>query len=223
MTCELAQHDGAYVLGALSPEERLAFERHLDTCPPCSASVRDLAGLPGLLAQVSPEILISPPDRDPVPETLLPNLVAEVRRERRRRRWVGGLVAAAAVVVIGIATAVAVTNDDEPVQEPPVSSEVMVPIGQDAVEASVALTSVAWGTKLDLTCSYDVPAGGYTHEPPTYALVVRTTDGTEQVATWKGLPGKTMRLTGATALTTDQIVSVEVQDAEGHPLLELSG
>ena len=47
--------------------------------------------------------------------------------------------------------------------------------------------------------------------------------GTEQVATWKGLPGRTMRVTGATALTTDQIASVEVQDATGRTLLSLAG
>lgn len=223
-TCELAQLDGAYVLGALTPDERLAFERHLPGCPSCSAAVRDLAGLPGLLAQVSPDVLISPPEPDPVPDTLLPHLVAEVRREQgRRRRWVTGLVAAAAVVVIGLAAALAVTRDD-PASEPPVASQPMVQIHQDTVEASVALTSVAWGTRLDLTCSYEAPPGGYQHDAPTYALVVRTADGsTEQVATWKGLPGKTMHLTGATALTTEQIAAVEVQDAAGHPLLELTG
>ena len=36
MTCELAHLDGAYVLGALSPAERLAFERHLPSCAACS-------------------------------------------------------------------------------------------------------------------------------------------------------------------------------------------
>ncbi|GAB6984116.1 anti-sigma factor family protein [Nocardioides pyridinolyticus] len=229
MTCDLAQLDGAYVLGALAPEERLAFERHLPTCPACSAAVRDLAGLPGLLGQVSPEVVRSPPEPEPVPETLLPALVAEVRREQHqlhRRRWVAGLVAAAAVVVIGLGAALAVTRDGQPAPEPPeppVAVQPMVPIDQDAVEASVALTSVAWGTRLDLTCSYDVPSAGHSYEPPVYSLVVRTADGTEQVATWKGLPGRTMHLTGATALTTDEILSVEVQDADGRPLLELTG
>ena len=34
--CEFAHDDAAYVLGALSPEDRLAFERHLPTCPECA-------------------------------------------------------------------------------------------------------------------------------------------------------------------------------------------
>lgn len=223
MSCDMAQLDGAYVLGALAPEERLAFERHLPTCPACSAAVRDLAGLPGLLAQVSPEVAMSPPEPDPVPDTLLPSLVTEVRREQRRRRWLTGLAAAAAVVVIGGVAAVVVTNGDDPAPEPPAAGVPMVPLDQDVVEASIDLVSVGWGTKLELTCSYDAPAGGHDYGPPVYALVVRTADGTEQVATWKGLPGKTMHLTGATALTTDEILAVEVQDADGHALLELTG
>jgi Putative zinc-finger len=223
MTCELAHLDGAYVLGALAPEERLAFERHLPGCPTCSAAVRDLAGLPGLLAQVSPEVVISPPDPDPVPETLLPTLVTKVRREQHRRRWLVGLVAAAAVVVIGVATALVVTGGDDAEPAPPVASQPMVQIDQDVVEASVALTSVDWGTRVDLTCSYVAPSSPYGDEAPTYVLVVRTANGeAERVATWKGLPGKDMQLSGATALTTDQIVAVEVQDTEGHPLLELT-
>ena len=96
-------------------------------------------------------------------------------------------------------------------------------LDQTSVWGTVSLTSVLWGTRLDLTCSYDEPASGYQEGEHTYALVVHTRDGgTEQVATWKGLPGRTMRVTGATALTTDQIASVEVRDAAGHPLLELT-
>jgi hypothetical protein len=227
-TCDLAHLDAAYVLGALSPEERLAFERHLATCPSCSAAVRDLAGLPGLLAQVSPEVVESPREPEQVPDTLLPNLVREVRRTQHRRRWTAGLAAAAAVVVLGAGTVavVAATGDGGP---PPQAvptlapSQQMTQLDQTAIWGKVALTSVLWGTRLDLTCSYEEQTSGYDEGAHTYALVVHTRDGgTEQVATWKGLPGRTMRVTGATALTTDQITSVEVQDAAGHPLLELT-
>ena len=51
---KFAQWDAAYVLGALSPAERREFEEHLATCPHCQAAVSELAGIPGLLAQVSP-------------------------------------------------------------------------------------------------------------------------------------------------------------------------
>src|SRR4051794_40547905 len=47
-----AEWDAAYVLGALAPAERLEFEGHLALCTRCRASVAEIAGLPGLLAQV---------------------------------------------------------------------------------------------------------------------------------------------------------------------------
>jgi hypothetical protein len=227
-TCRYSHLDAAYVLGALSGEERLEFERHLPGCRSCSRAVQQLAGLPGLLAQVSPDVLEAGRVEEPVPDTLLPALVQEVRRTQHRRRWTVALAAAAAVVVLGAGTVavMATTGDTSP---PPTSgpsisvAHEMAQVDQTSVLGQVALTSVAWGTRIDLTCSYNEPDGGYQGESPhTYALVVHTRDGgTEQVATWKGLPGKTMHLTGATALTADQIQSVEVRTADGQPVLEL--
>jgi Putative zinc-finger len=224
--CEFAHDDAAYVLGALAPTERLAFERHLATCPECAAAVSQLAGLPGLLGRLPLADVEAASAPEPPPETLLPHLVEGVRRAQRRRHWAVGLAAAAAVVAIGAAgaTVVAVTSEDRP--PPTASAQAMTPLDQDRVDASVALTSVAWGTRLDLTCSYDEPTGEYQHGAagPTYALVVRTRDGAvEQVATWKALPGKTMHLSAATALDTHEITSVEVRTAAGQPVLELTG
>jgi hypothetical protein len=228
MSCELAHLDAAYVLGALSPEERLEFERHLPGCETCSRAVGLLAGLPGLLAQVSPEALDYEPE--PVPPTLLPALVREVRRGQVRRRWMTGAVAAAVVLAVGAGTVGVVhTLDDEraPSQSVPTASPAqdMTQLGQKTVTASVALTSVKWGTRLDLTCSYTVPASEYGETTgPTYSLVIHSVDGkAEQVATWRGLPGKTMTLEGATAWLRDDIASVEVRSADGQPVLELNG
>lgn len=96
--------------------------------------------------------------------------------------------------------------------------------------ANLALEPVAWGTRLDLTCTYpsgedayaspDPPPGAATYA--TYALVVHTRDGrTEQVATWRSLPGETMRLAAATSTSREDISSVEVRTADGEPVLEL--
>lgn len=49
-----ADWDAAYVLGALGPSDRRAYERHLAECDACRAAVADLAGLPGLLGTISP-------------------------------------------------------------------------------------------------------------------------------------------------------------------------
>jgi anti-sigma factor RsiW len=235
MTCELADRDGSYVLGALSTSERREFERHLEACAECARSVRHLAGLPGLLARVDPAVLENPDDVEPVPETLLPALVRDVRRAGRRRTLVtAGLAAAAAVVVAAVPLAVSGALDrgtpsaapSTPVASAPASpaARAMVPVGGAPVRASVAFASVTWGTRLDLTCTYAPTHEGY-HLPRrvTYALFVRTRDGrTEQVGTWSSLQGRTMRLTAATSAAVRDIASVEVRTTDGRPVLELT-
>ncbi len=234
-TCEHEHEDGAYILGALSPEDRAAFERHLPGCPTCAQSVRELAGLPGLLARVPVEILDPKQLPTPVPDTLLPALVRRVRRSQRRRAWVtGGLVAAAAAIAIG-AVGVATMGDDEtpptavPTAGPTTAAPlVMLPVGAEPISGSVSLTQVGWGTRLDLTCSYsDKDSEGHPYHdeaPPTYAMYVTRTDGSsEQVASWKGLPGKTMHLAAATAADAADVVNVEVRSSTGATVLELDG
>ncbi len=47
--------DAAYVLGALSPHDRRAFEQHLATCAACREAVAELAGMPGILGMLTAE------------------------------------------------------------------------------------------------------------------------------------------------------------------------
>lgn len=236
MTCERAHLDGAYVLGALSPGERLDFERHLPACAECSRSVQELAGLPGLLAQVdASDLAASVP---PLPPTLLPSLVREVRGSQRRRSVLVA-AAAAAVAVVAAVGALAVggvlRGDDPPATAssstatPTVTARAparpMVAVAPTAVRADVAVTSVAWGTRLDLTCSYGAGEEEYEATPSAeYALVLRTRAGQEeQVATWRGLPGRTMRLSAATATSSGDIEAVELRTADGLAVLRLAG
>ena len=149
MTCEFAHLDGAYVLGALSPTDRLAFERHLPMCSDCTRAVQELAGMPGLLARVSPEILTSASAAEPVPETLLPDLVRRARAAQRRRTRKIVAVAAAAVLVVSagaVTAAVLLDEDPQPTaqstsSEPP---QQMTPLIDIPISASVSLTSVDW-------------------------------------------------------------------------------
>lgn len=234
MSCDFHEWSAAYVLGSLSPAERTDYERHLAGCDECAGAVRQLAGLPGLLAKVPPDVLETPPaggDR-PVPDTLLPALVDAARRDQRRRSVrLLAAAAAAAVVVAGGSAAVAATvahDDSARSTTPPAATAPdiadplrLMPVGPGSSTGWVSLTPVAWGTRLDLTCEYDSPYGG--HAAYAYALVVTTTDGrTEQVATWKALPGKELHVTGATAATPDDIAEVEVVDSEGDAVLRLA-
>lgn len=52
MKCPQTLEVGAYVLGALVPAERDAFEKHLGECAICREEVAELAVLPGLLGRI---------------------------------------------------------------------------------------------------------------------------------------------------------------------------
>jgi hypothetical protein len=226
--CPYEMWDGAYVLGSLSPAERREFEQHLDGCDHCSRAVRDLAGLPGLLGRIGPEVF-DESEAEPVPETLLPRLSRAVRRRQQHRTWLTAGIAAAAAVVVTTGGAIAIDrgHSGTPVAGGPSTSVVqtahqsMTQVGTDPMTASVALTSVAWGTKLDLTCSY--PRGTVDYEGGAYALVVHLANGhTERVATWNGLPGKSMQVSGATSAWKSTIRSVQVVKIGGGPVTQLT-
>ena len=245
MTCHFEHFDGAYVLGALSAADRLAFERHLPQCDECTARVRPLAGLPGLLGRVGPDVLedAGPPG---LPDTLLPALTARVRREQRRRTWrAAGVAAAAASLVVGLgAVAVDVSRDgartavvtSTPSPNPSASpspsaspaspspspdGRAMTAVGDVPVRASLTLEPVTWGTRIGLLCTYDPT--GVEYELPaevTYLLVVRGRDGeTEQVGTWRSVGGRTMTLAAGTATRRADIASVEVRTLDGRVVL----
>lgn len=231
MTCEFTHLDGSYVLGALPPGARLDFERHLSQCADCSRAVRELAGIPGLLAGVDVadlEVATSPA----LPTSLMPALVRKVRGEQRRRSLVVGAVAACltAVAVGSLGVAAGLDLVSEPragasstAVEGSARGLPMIAVGTTSVRADVLVAGVAWGTRLDVTCSYET-ADEYEVSPSAeYALVVQTRDGrTEEVATWKGLPGRTMRVSGATATNRGDIQTVEMRTTDGVVVLRLS-
>lgn len=220
--------DAAYVLGALGPDERRAFEEHLEHCEDCARAVRDLAGVPGLLTRLDESAYLGAGDEPPVPDTMLPALLARVRRERWRSRLValGGLASAVALAValgLTLLGGTVLGGGDGP--RPPVAgpAQEMTPVDQEELTATVALEQVAWGTKVHLACT-ELPEPDTGEDAHAYALVVRTTDGTtQQVATWRGLPGRTAQLDAATEADRDQIARVDVVVADtGTPVLTLT-
>jgi anti-sigma-K factor RskA len=64
---------GAYVLGAMAPDEREAFEDHLATCPQCREDVEQLRPAAEALPMASPPML--------PPAALKDRIMAEVERE----------------------------------------------------------------------------------------------------------------------------------------------
>ena len=99
----------------------------------------------------------------------------------------------------------------------------MDPVDDVPVQARITLEQVTWGTRLDLTCTYEPDSVTYGLPPAVdYTLVVLTRDGRmEQVGSWRSVAGKTMRLSAATAASREDIASVEVRAPDGRVLLKL--
>ncbi|MGP3536235.1 anti-sigma factor family protein [Microbacterium sp. RD1] len=212
----VAEWDAAYVLGALSPTDRRIFEDHLAQCPSCRAAVAELAPTVGLLSRVPAERARA---LEAVPEepaaTVRDGTFARVRRARTRRRTAWILAAAVALVLGGIAVPVSVG-----LTMPQGSVHALSDLAGTPIEASVRLTDVAWGTRIDLECSYrsggkDVPEDGW-----PYALAVVGTDGTATtVSTWRAAPGATTRLSAGTDLALGDIGAVEIRTLDGADVL----
>jgi len=228
---EHALSDAAYVLGALSPDERREFEAHLPVCAACAASVGELAGLPGLMSRVSLDQLTAEPE--PLPDTLLPSLARAVRRERRRRITFGAAAAAAAFLIAAGGVAIIGHSAGRP-QVPPSASRpsatapsgaanlALTAVVPSPVTASARLVDVPWGTRIELTCAYRTSAR-YPASATPYALVVIDRSGVaEQVATWKALPNRTLTVTGASSRARRDIASIEIRTLTGRPILRLS-
>lgn len=222
-----AEWDAAYVLGALSPAERREFEAHLEDCPKCRAAVSELSALPGLLGRIDDARAFAlledaEPDADAgVPADLVARIQARDRRDRIRRRIVmGGAIAAAAAIATVLALALPPALS--PSVQPTLAAELTPTDATVPILASVSLTSLDWGTRIEMDCTYHPgppgPDGGYA--PVEYALWVVDRDGDEsQLSTWIAAPDGTVSITAGTALTLAEIAEVEVRSVNGVQVL----
>lgn len=226
-----ADWDAAYVLGSLSPAERREFETHLEGCERCRASITELSGLPGLLGRLDADrafALLEHTDEgaatEPTPVPPMPvDLVARIeardraRRSRRRTRLVLGL-AAAAVAATAIALPLSIAAAPHPTVSAALSQVVKSPLSAD-----VELTSVGWGTQVEMSCRYrDID----TDAPPAtrwvYALWIVQKNGTaSELSSWSAANNTTVTLSAGTSVPVDQIAAVQVRSVrDGKVLLE---
>ncbi|MDF2992160.1 MAG: putative transrane transcriptional regulator [Microbacterium sp.] len=214
----LSSWDGAYVLGALSGADRAEYEDHLADCAACREAVAELAPTAGLLSRLSAERARAiDASSGPVPvalpdPSLRGRVVRTARRRRARRITVWTLAASLALVAVAVPTVITVTNATS-------SSGTVYALDDVAgapLEASVKLTPVAWGTRIDLVCQYtgevlDAPPGGW-----PYALAVTDDSGaTSVLSTWRAGPGSTTELSAGTDLAASRIGAVEIRSVDG--------
>jgi anti-sigma factor RsiW len=218
MTDDYRDWDAAYLLGSLSPAERREFEEHLVGCADCSAAVAELAALPGLLAKV-PAGELEPAEQ--VPESVLPRLVAAVRRRRMRvRTLTTGLVMAAAAVAVAVTLVVPQLIPAAPGER--VAELTLSQVVPSSLSAQVRLVGHEWGTSVDMNCQYTA-GGQYGGTSSTYALYVTDSGGHEtQLATWTARPGRTVEPSGTTSIALADIRSVDVRSVASGTIL-LSG
>jgi Putative zinc-finger len=218
MSCPHAHSDGAYVLGALSPAERSAYQAHLAECDACARAVAKLAPVPGLLGRVEQAALEPAEPESQRLRLLLAAVTAKRRRQARVRRWqlAAAALATAAVAASGVAVAGG-AGWFEPDDGPPAGVVAMTPVRSLPVTAQVAVTEALGGSQVWMSCQYDGNAGSPAHP---YWLVAYGEDGTsESLGSWKVSPGEEITMTGRTRFAPDELERLELQGAGGTTLL----
>lgn len=228
---EFRDWDAAYVLGALGPNDRRAYEQHLTRCPACTAAVAELAGMPGLLRKLRPEdaeALLGVPDdahlREPQHQPDLMQRLATTANKRRRRVRASVLAlmvsAAAALAFGGIFIGAAMAPSAHVAQSPATSTPtgtavMMTPIQPGSMTATLTVSAKSWGTRFDWTCNY-ADANGSLSSAKTYNMVMTDTSGVETVlATWSAThKPRATDLATSSSTATSKIRRIEIRAVE---------
>jgi Putative zinc-finger len=207
------ENDAAYVMGALTPEDRAAFEAHLAGCADCTQSVADLSGVTLLLDKVPLARVLEPATGvEPAPELLLPRLIRAARGERRRqaiRQAATGAVAAS-VIAVAIFFGVSQTGSTPPAGV----SVAMTAVQPAAVTATLQVAPAPWGTRVSLDCRWVGATGGPdAGVKKVYQLVAVPKDGgtPQTLARWAVLPGQDAKVMGSTNLPASGIATIELR------------
>ena len=225
-----ATWDAAYVLGSLSSLERREYEAHLETCDRCRAAVADISGMPALLAMLDGDDVRAldkeQPEPPPLPPQVRQQVLDKVRWRRRRSRLLTSVAVglAAALLAVGMVIAIrpGIVGLQSGTQEVTAQELPMTKLEQTPFSATVALNSYAWGTRIDMACTYGDWSGGGGAPPSNLGMVVVGHDGSHsQIATWLGLSGATALPSGNTPMPVDEIAAVQLVSVEsGKVLLE---
>ncbi len=228
------QHDrsaellGAYVLGALEPEEAEAVEQHLPGCVSCRSEVADMRDLERVLGEVPPELFVD--GRPEGGDLLLQRTLRQARSERgsqQRRRWAAVGVAAAVVAAAVLGGGVLVgrsTAPTPPVAAGPAPAVSVTPPPAGTRTASV--TDPSTGARMTLTMTpaagwvrvsaavTGIPAGQRCHLVVTGAGGARTDAGSWLVSPAAAKAGTT--LDGSAVVAPADVTSVSVVNESGQ-------
>jgi len=227
LTCEFSSADGAYVLGALAPDEHEAFERHLPECVTCREAVATLAVVPGLLRRLDPASALATLSTPPAPQSLLNRtltaLAGRRRAQRRRQMWYAATGLAAAVLATAVLTTVVgvgghdISANDAGVPPGYALTEMRPAVANIPLTAQLGLVATEDGTWVDMTCRY---AAGHDARWVVRLVVYPLAGGRgEQIGTWTATPGRELSLAAVTHLAPADIDRVELQRGDTTTLL----
>ncbi|MEY9966271.1 anti-sigma factor RsiW [Streptacidiphilus sp. MAP12-16] len=220
--CQESVSLGAYLLGALDPEERRALESHIAGCPLCRAELVELAPLPGLLRHTPfDELEESAPAAEslsPVREQSPPAAAAQHRRRNRGRvLTAAGLGLAAAVAGVVVYAGVS-RNGAAPTPAQAQAAAAATWTATDPsthVSAIAALMPEAWGTQFQLKLG-GLPSGITCH------LVVHDRNGNSETAgTWGSGYASSASVPASTSISPAQISTLDIVDGSGTLLVRL--
>ncbi|KWX25816.1 zf-HC2 domain-containing protein [Mycolicibacterium wolinskyi] len=224
-----ATWDAAYVLGSLDSNERREYETHLAGCAQCRAAVAELSGMPALLAMLELDDVRALDEAEPEPPLrpeVLQSVLNKVSSRRRRSRWItsGAVGLAAALLAVGMVIAIRpeiIGLQRGAEQQQTAQMLEMTKVSQTPINASIAMTSYGWGTRIDMACTYG-DWGRRDAPPQNLGMVVVGRDGSrEEIATWLGLSGATALPSGNTQKPMEEIAAVQmVSSPDGKVLLE---
>ena len=228
MIDDIAEWDAAYVLGALSRQDRHTYEVYLAANPECAAALTELAGLPGILNVLSCDEAIALTEQagdgsaEVTAVDLMPSLAvaAAKRQQRSRRSMLAAGFAAAAAVAIGAGALGATTFPQSGTQAEGIVLQAMQPTLKGGINAALAVTEKKWGTRLDWTCEY---VQDWARAAPAYDIVVTTVEGVESaVGTWSPASDHASGLAASTAIPTAKIHTVDIRVSGTHEPLAIT-
>lgn len=224
--------DASYTLGALSIDERLEYEEHLEACAECRAAVFELAGMPGILSRLPTEDAVALSDPSAAPPARLGAVhgsteslqsTAHAARRFRRRRNILQLAVAAAAIVLALAGGTvlgsAPTRPSSTLQA--AGSMPMTAVnGNTSLTAALRLTAEPWGTRLDWSCSYRTDE--WISASTTYDLVATRRDGTvTTIGTWTADGNHSSGLAASTDIVRRDLRSIDIRvHGSSSPLVQ---
>ncbi len=213
---DLAEWDAAYVLGALSLEDRRTYENYLAANPARATELTDLAGMPGILNALSREEAVAltnlagAPPSEARPDNVASLAQAAAKRQQRTRRtWLAAAVASAAALLIAGAVVGATLFPQSAPPAQTVAMQAMQPTPRGGLTAELAVSEKKWGTELNWACQY---TKDWSRNVKSYDIVVTTHDGVQQaVGSWKPAGDEATGLSAATSIPTSQIRTVDIR------------